>query len=276
MCEIPYILSLAYRTQIDEVCKSLPSMGLDHMVMYLVFNDGRVFVLSNVYSILKPYYQEALYQHDYTYTLPLIQSAKNGYYLCQEAPAISNELNDLFDKKYKLYPIYNIVRPHAECTFIFSAIRKNPIDRADLFYKKTVKSFESFCIHFVDTFLDLILKQNPAYRFSFVLTNKRLRDAVIRQGYENEVHLTWREQECLWYLGLGYSVKETANLLNISPSTVKTHLEQVRQQFNCAKIPEIMMECLHRGIFGKNAFTKNHNHSNYVINNVPSQTIRSY
>ena len=255
------ILSLTYKVRINEVCKQLPNLGLDNVVMYIVFNDERVFTLSNVDS--KPHSQEEPHQQDYSYIMPLIELARYGYYLYNEADSISKHFKELFKDKYNLFPIYNIVRKHSECIFIFSAIRKKPVDDPQAFYQKTVKSFETFCMRFLDTFLDLIIQQYPDYRFSFILTNKKLRDAAIRQGYEDNILLSWREQECIWYLGTGNSVKETAKLLNISPYTVEQHLKRIRQLLNCTKIPEIMLECMHRGILGKTNTFKRHSNKSY-------------
>ncbi|VEG92250.1 helix-turn-helix transcriptional regulator [Legionella spiritensis] len=250
MSNTPYILSLAYRNQIDKICDRLPLLGLKHMAMYIVFNDGSVFTLSNLYPILKDYYQGGLYKEDYTYTPAMIQPFQEGYYLCQNRPFISEKLKEIVTKQYHLYPIYNIIRHHSECTFIFSAIRNTPTESPQLFYERTIKKFETLCIQFIDNFLDLIITCNPSYRFSFILTNKRLRDAVIRQGYEQEISISMREKECLWHVMQGKSAKEIARSLNISPYTVEEYLKRIREVFNCSKMAEIMLECIHRGIIG--------------------------
>ena len=57
---IPFILSLKYRQEITSFCKSLSKIGLDYMVMYVVFNDGSRFVLSNIFHMLEAYYGESL------------------------------------------------------------------------------------------------------------------------------------------------------------------------------------------------------------------------
>lgn len=183
MNNAPDILSLTYKKQIDEVCKSLPNIGLKNFVMYLVYNDGSTLILSNVYSILKPYYLESLCEEDHTYTSEMILPFHQGYYLCKEQQALSPNLKELFGTKYNIHPVYNIIRRHSECTFVFSAINDSPIDSAQIFYEKTVKQFEDFCICFLDALAGLIIKSSPEHRYSFALTNKSLRDAIIRQGY---------------------------------------------------------------------------------------------
>lgn len=84
-----------------------------------------------------------------------------------------------------------------------------------------------------------------------MLNNKSLRDAVIRQGYEDEISLSFREQECLWHAVQGNSAKEVGRILCLSPLTVEQYLKKIRRQFGGRKLPEIMLECIHRGIIGK-------------------------
>lgn len=248
--EIPFILSLAYKDKIEEICKPLANMGLKHFVMYIVFNDDSTLVLSNVFQILKPYYQEALYHEDYTYSRNLITSSSN-YYLCRDKGSISKKLQLLLSHKYNVCPTYNIVRVHSECTFVFSAIRDEFMDEEHLFYERTIKDFENFCINFVDAFLDVIIQYNPSYRFSFILTNKTLRDAVIKQGYEKNITLSKREQECVLLAMQGKKTKLIAKVLNISPYTVEEYLKHIRKQLNCESLTQALFECLNRGLVGR-------------------------
>lgn len=261
-------MSLAYKQQIDEVCKSLPDLGLKHFVMYIIFNNGSTFVLSNVYPILKAYYQDALFKEDYTYTPEWIKPIPKGYYLCDETQTLSPRLKELLAEHYKIYPAYNIIRPHVECSFVFSAIREIPTKNGHLFYEKTISAFEEFCIRFVDTFLDLIISCNPTYRYSFILTNKMLRDAVIKQGYDEEITLTSREQECLIMASQGKSAKEIARILNRSFYTVEIHLKKIRKLFGCNSFSAIMMECIHRGIIG-NVSPFNNKQRERLLHNEP-------
>lgn len=251
MNDIPYILSLAYKKQIEPVCNYIKTIGLNYFVMYLVLNDGNLFILSNVYPILKPYYQEALYKQDYTYTAPVIASATEGYYLCTNIDSVTPDFKKILAEKYSIFPIYNIVRSCVECTFIFSAICNTPVDLPLLFYKKTIASFENFCTNFVDSFLNLITMYNPNYKYAFILSNKAFRHAIIKGGYADNKTLSFREQECLWLASQGKSGKQIAQVLKISPFTVEKHLKKIRETFNCSSLTEAVVEGIHRGVIGK-------------------------
>lgn len=49
---------------------------------------------------------------------------------------------------------------------------------------------------------------------------------------DNLEKLTGREIECLFYISRGYSVKEIARALYLSPKTIEQYLERVRFRLN--------------------------------------------
>lgn len=230
-------INTPYQKDMNEICHRLLRLGLKHITMDLLFNDGSRFSLSSAGS----------YSDVKDDTQALLESNAEGYFLYENPEMGQISLN----KNHSGYRVYHLVRHHSECTFMFSAISDKPQASALSLYEKTVKKFELISIHFVDTFLPYIIEANPAYRFSFVLNNASLRHAIIRQGYEQSIMLSAREKECLWHAGQGKSSKEIAKLLQISFYTVEQYLKRIRDIFHCSKLPEIMMECIHRGIIGK-------------------------
>lgn len=232
-----YALDINEKKNLNEICQPLLRLGLNHIMMHLIFNDGSQFSLSSIGSCLE----------ETDDVQALLQSNDQGYFL-YEKPEIDKIS---FNKNHFGCRIYNLIRQHTECTFVFSAISDKPPASSSLLYEKTVKKFELISINFVDMFLSVIIEANTAYRFSFVLNNKALRHAIIRQGYEQTIMLSAREKECLWYAGQGKSSKEIGQLLQISPYTVEQYLKRIRDAFNCNTLPEIIMECIHRGIIGK-------------------------
>lgn len=66
---------------------------------------------------------------------------------------------------------------------------------------------------------------------------------------ENINHLTKREMECAKYISQGYTIKEVARLLILSPRTVETHLERLKNKLNIRKKSELVRYLLQHEIF---------------------------
>lgn len=64
--------------------------------------------------------------------------------------------------------------------------------------------------------------------------------------YEN-IYFTRREAECLAQLTLGFSLKKTSDLLNLSPRTIETYLNNVKNKLGCNKKSEVISILLQNG-----------------------------
>lgn len=228
---------------------ALSALGLQYFVMYIIFNDDSRFVLSNIYQLLLPYYTEGFYKQDFSYQPAIIHAG--DHYLCDRTKSITEDFKAELEERFGVHRAYYIVRPYTECTFVFGAIKGRKFDNCIDIYRSTIKGFEIFCAHFVESFLEIIRDYNPHYKNSFILTNPQLRKAVITGGYPKESDLTGREIECLWWASKGKSTKEVAKILGLSPETVATHNKRIREKLNCSTMIEAVVEGIHRGLIGK-------------------------
>lgn len=242
------ILSLNYQNRIQKICASLPKIGVQYFVMYIIFNDGSKFVLSNIFHMLKSYYAESLYKEDYSFRLETITGLT--HYLCDRTLSVSSKFKQMLEERYNAHRVYYLIRECPECTFVFGAIKDKNFDDSELIYKNSLKEFEDFCVDFSDHFIDLIIIYNPGYRNSFVLTNQYYRKAVIKGGYPNKEELTDREKECLIWASKGKSIKEIAKILKISPYTIETYSKKIKEKLSCSTMVEAVLEGVHRGIIG--------------------------
>ena len=218
------------------------------MVMYIVFNDGSRFVLSNIFHMLEAYYAESLYKEDYSFRLETITGI--DHFLCHNTLAVSLKFKQMLEERFGVHRAYYLVRECPECVFVFGAIKKEAFNEGEEVYKRTKSDFEDFCVNFTDRFLDLIVHYNLAYRNAFILTNHAYRKAVIKGGYEKSEALSEREKECLFLASQGRTTKEIARILNISPYTVETHSKNIKEKMNCTTLVEAVMEGILRGAIG--------------------------
>ena len=62
-------------------------------------------------------------------------------------------------------------------------------------------------------------------------------------AYEN-YHLTFRQQECLWYLVKGMTIKQIASELQLSPRTIEHHIESIKNKLHCHSRSELIAKAL--------------------------------
>lgn len=72
--------------------------------------------------------------------------------------------------------------------------------------------------------------ENPTYKeFMRTIKAKKIKFEINSQN----VTFSKREYECLTCIAKGRTVKEAANILNLSPKTIETHLYNARNKTNC-------------------------------------------
>ncbi|MBI2786895.1 MAG: hypothetical protein HYX60_11595 [Legionella longbeachae] len=71
---------------------------------------------------------------------------------------------------------------------------------------------------------------------------------IINEIKKEEIHLSRRETQCIFFLLRGRSAKETASILNLSYKTVEDHIEKIKCKLNCSKKSELFDKAFHLGI----------------------------
>lgn len=70
-----------------------------------------------------------------------------------------------------------------------------------------------------------------------IWNNTHYEEIVTQKSFadEKKIKLTKREQEVLMYFCKGYTIKELASLLNLSPRTIEMHLKNLKDKFQIKK-----------------------------------------
>ena len=69
-----------------------------------------------------------------------------------------------------------------------------------------------------------------------------------KQLFRNDICFTKREIRCLMLISKGKTVGEIVKILNISRSTVRDHLKNIRHKTGCSSNPEVI-SFIHNGKF---------------------------
>ncbi len=59
--------------------------------------------------------------------------------------------------------------------------------------------------------------------------------------------LTQKQEACLFFLIRGKTIKETAKILNLSPRTVESHLQAIKNKFNCDCKTQVIEKAIDSG-----------------------------
>jgi DNA-binding CsgD family transcriptional regulator len=95
----------------------------------------------------------------------------------------------------------------------------NTLDKNKLaFYDYSFTFFEKSQDIKLNDQLEEFFRQTSLDKLTFLLDQKN-------------IHLTQRQGECLYYLEQNYSVKEIANTLMLSPRTVESYIQAVKEKF---------------------------------------------
>lgn len=84
--------------------------------------------------------------------------------------------------------------------------------------------------------LALIKQQNVALNDQTGLINVSVKHKNISQ------HLTLRESDCVKLLLKGHKFKEIANIMNLSPRTIETHINNIKTKLNCRDKAELIIK----------------------------------
>ncbi len=57
-------------------------------------------------------------------------------------------------------------------------------------------------------------------------------DTNVYQKFSSLYTLSKRQIECLFYMALGFSIKEIANTIHLSPRTIETHIKALKLKLN--------------------------------------------
>lgn len=233
--EVPFIASIKYRNQIDTLCSQLKKLtSLDYFVVYLLFKNGKRFVLSNMYHILEDYYLESYYKQDYSISDTLISN--RSHYICDQVNSVSPQFQDILTNKFNVHRTFYTIRNTEECTFVFGGATKNKIADSSLLYKKCKDKFDDFCVNFIRDSQRLIIDHNSELKNAIILNDRAHLIRCIKNPSEIYNELSTREIECITWAAKGKTSLETALILNISSETVNKYRRSVIKKLDCTNL----------------------------------------
>ncbi|MDX2165158.1 MAG: helix-turn-helix transcriptional regulator [Gammaproteobacteria bacterium] len=99
--------------------------------------------------------------------------------------------------------------------------------------------------------LDLLTWKMPIYDLAgrpmgILVTSHVLNTFSIEKAHA--LGLTKREIQCLYYLFEGYTAKEIAKIIKLSPRTVEGYVENMKHKLNCSMTSELLLMCMQKDV----------------------------
>jgi DNA-binding CsgD family transcriptional regulator len=250
-----YQYGLAVQEQFQAICEPLFKLGIKFFSYGKAFQDGRYLFLLNDLNYSKAYL--ALIKdcgEIFTRQMHYTQKDQTHYYILSAAI-------DQFDKRHD--PIMHLMYDFNiwNAFLIYKGVQEGFIEAYQFAGERQDVSFSSICLknivlleHFCEYFnekaqqlIDCTDQRKLAYyaqQFEFYQASKEdhftqkieqfLQETQLQRRllktHIGDMPLTKREEQCLYYLSLGKTVKEIARILDLSPRAVEFYVSKLKKK----------------------------------------------
>ena len=234
--------------RLKELCHPLSyNFGISTFAYLRFLKNGKILHITNNHAWLSHYVSHNLFNdvNRYMYEINNIPNSGAGYYL--RTGKISNNFNEVLEK-FGLWHGLSIYIRYPEYTeaWCFATVSENHLIH-DL-YLNHINVLKHFILYFKSKGFDLLDHSDQSKLLitkttSFELINEKPLEEKIKDFFKKtkissivlgdsskKNSISPREAECINHLSNGKSVKEIAHLLGISPRTVETYIESLKNK----------------------------------------------
>lgn len=254
---------LSLSTQMAELCEPLKLFGIHHVTYMKQYKNGQRISLSNIPSWIEDYYNLRLYESSLLekpifdakptfniilgdYDLDVRRHGKLYYntlhniiivdyqhdgsetYLFGTSPDNQKAIHYLSNNRDILYHFIMYLKDSGKDIFI-QAARHTLIIPQD-----TCVSAHADWLNDQDALADFDLKRDDFY------SRTPIRKFILRDKNNQEVQFTQRELACIHHLLDYKTATETAALMNLSPRTVESYIENIKNKLGCSTKAEVI------------------------------------
>jgi DNA-binding CsgD family transcriptional regulator len=174
-------------------------------------------------------------------------------------PIIPNNHDQVYSKlyEYNIWKGISIYKRYGECVEAFCFISIVDTDKVVDLYINNQNVLDRFCQYFKNRTKDIINKSSthsllcsPVNSFTdnSINTHHVSQDFIDATPIKNyflriktkDISLSIQETKCLFFIAQGKSMKEIANINNISVRTVETHLNNIKKKTDCFSTSQLI------------------------------------
>ncbi len=223
-------------------------LGIEDFGFKRVYKNGSNFFLATHLPYLSDYFNNS----KYTVEIPTQATDKTSLYcpwkqLAQNDKNFSKALNYYHDRFNRGNGFF-VVKDFEKYTDLYMLVTTACNEKADFKFLTEIEPIEKFIEHLQFEGAKIIHSAEqaliPPTPKPFHLLNNQTHNEKLQQFYntigagrariickdQSNILLTQRESQCLRYIAQGSPVKQVAQALNITPSTVELHLNRIKHK----------------------------------------------
>jgi len=210
----------------------LDKFGFENFYYARIKRNGECIYLTNNVKFAMNYWEEGLpFKTGFDKPSPTIQNLGMTWSHLIDEPTRN------FCEYHNCYDGFSFIDRYYDTLKISSFLRSSPDDNSHEFYLNNIQEMRSWVRNFEHKNGQLIehCLQNPlVLPKSYVIPQKQAfyPKRSINITYNGlTANFSFRELDCLHLLGKGFTIPKIASLLKISPRTVQTHLDAVKNGY---------------------------------------------
>lgn len=240
--------SLNFAEDLREICKPLQLLNIAYFAHVQIDKQGRFSALGLQPEFVKLYFDKEYYRYD----IHMAKTSQNETYIIwdnlKRIKASKQLYEDFMD--FKIGHTFTICQKHDGLSEYFHFSAKLGQQHMNQQYLLQIDKLKQFIYYFRDK-INNHRNLKSAYQFKFsipandagylttagtnILQTPDFNQAVATNRIFLEPHsyLTQKELECLHYMASGKTRDEIAFLLNVTPRTIKAHIQNIKSKLNC-------------------------------------------
>lgn len=240
--------SLNFAEDLKQICKPLQLLNIAYFAHVHIDNKNRFSALGLQPEFVKLYLDKEYYRYD----IHMAQSQQKESYIIWDNFERVKESQELYDDfmHFNIGHTFTICQKYKDYADYFHFSAKLGQSYMNQYYLSQLHHIKQFIYYFRDK-INSNKELRQAYQLKFSIPpyesgyftldgNDIILPATYNQAIATnrifiaqDTYLTKRELQCLHYLALGKKRHEIAQIMSVSPRTIKAHIQNIKSKLNC-------------------------------------------
>lgn len=248
-------------SRVDQISQPLAHyFGITHFGFIRIYENGKMLRMANKPTWTRTYFEKGYYNDMDLYSMRDVPQNESRLLLLTGEP--QGEHFTTLCKEFQIWNalgMYEKFEKYSDFWFFSSSPNNTEVIN---FYLNKVDVLKSFSLFFKEKFSQELKENDPS---KLISTQVKIRESALVEKHkvqslfsnlninsyklDDNISVSKREFECLFYLVQGRTMKEIARFMNLSSRTIEFHLNNVKKKLNCNKKSQVIETLLRNEIF---------------------------